>query len=61
MLAVAVDPDEFDEDLIAEFTDIAEEYGQNAFFSVSGNVVCLHPGIDSNYIGERVKRVVKIS
>jgi hypothetical protein len=61
MLAVAVDPDEFDEDLIAEFTDIAEEYGQNVFFSVSGNVVCLHPGIDSNYIGERVKRVIKVS
>ena len=61
MLAVAVDPEEFEDDLITEFTDLAEAYGQNAFFSVAGNVLRVHPGIEPDHIGQRVKAVVKIA
>ncbi len=61
MLAVAVYEEDFVSDIAEEITDLAFDFGQNAFFSVVGNLLRVHPGIEPGYIGQRVKWVVKLS
>jgi hypothetical protein len=61
MLAVAVYEEDFVSDLADEFIDLAFDFGQNAFFSVVGNLLRVHPGLEPGAISERVKQVVKLS